>query len=162
MMEEIVQELAELQEELNDTRSEAAKDERVVRLRATADDAAKQLDAAKIELSNEMIYYEATYERLDMEIDEISAQIIKAWDGEKKTLKFGDKTLKFRTTQSLKINDAGMMLVDLIEHLTPAEIADKYIKGFKSTPLKKYISVISIDTDVVELIPKTTVKLDVV
>lgn len=93
-------------------------------------------------------------------IEALKAQIIEAWDGEKKTLATDAGTLKFRTTQSLKIEDGAALLAKLIDTFSTNKIADEYLTGFNKTAVKKFMTVIPLPPDVVELISKTTVKLE--
>ena len=161
-MEDLVEHLAVLQDDLDAESNKARKDELMITLSDAVDVAAKQLDAAKVALSNAMIYYEATAERIESEIEETKTHIIDAWDGEKKTLKFDAGTLKFRTTQSAEINDGAALLANLIEHFSTNKIADEYIKGFNLTAVKKYMGVHELPIDVAEIEYKTNVNLDVI
>ena len=97
---------------------------------------------------------------LGSDADVIKAQIIETWDGEKKTLKFAAGTLKFRTTQSLKIENETLVLTGLIDHTSIKDVATKYINGFNKTAVKKYMSVLDLPLGAAEIEKKTTVKLE--
>ena len=104
--------------------------------------------------------YDDTIEDIMDEQSEVKTQILKMWDGKKKTLKFDTGTLKFRTTTSLDIRDPSAILEDMMTHLsTPGDIIE-YISGFNKTAVKKYMSVHKMRTDAIELVPKTTVSFD--
>jgi len=160
MMEELVNKLAELQEERDNKIDEYRSDDLIITLSTAVDDAAQKLDEAKVLLSNAMIYYDATEERIDMEIEEIKAHIVDEWGGKKKTIKFDAGTLKFRTSGSIKINDAVLLMDDLLERNPLYDVVGKYIKGFNLTNLKKYMGVHELPIDVAEIGYKTTVKLE--
>ena len=161
-MEELAHELAELQDERKDTEYAATGDEAVTIRRGTVDAVTKALEAAKVALSNEMIYYEATLERIDMEIAEVSAKILDKWDGENKTLTLDAGILKFRTTQSLDIKDDPELLVLLNQHLSVKAVAEEYILGFRKTAIREFMEVIPVPPTTAEMISKTTVKLEAV
>jgi len=92
-------------------------------------------------------------------IDEIKAQIIDEWTGEHKTMVFDAGTLKFRQTGSLKIIDGKWLLADLLDRTSIDDVADKYLKGFNLTAVKKYMGVHELPIDVAEIKYKTTVNL---
>lgn len=165
MMEELVKKLAELQADLRAEEVKASTNKTVITLREAVDDAARQLEAAKIALSDELISYESAIELIDAEIDDVSAQIIDAWnpDTMKKTIRTDAGTIKFRTTYSPKILDKQepRVLENMLDHrATPEEIM-QYLKGFNLTKLKAWMIVHPLPTDVAGLVSKTTVKLEV-
>lgn len=106
--------------------------------------------------------YDTRISEIDDEIKHVSAQIIDAWDGEKKTIETDAGTIKFRTTYSLKISDEAALLANLLDHFSTNKIVEKYLKGFYSTPIKEFMVVHELPTDVAGLVPKTTVKLEAV
>ena len=157
-MEELVNKLAELQAE-------------VAGHEHKADDVSLQIDAEITMLEKELsdlIEERKTLRRPFNEmaedaqttISDLCETIIDEWDGEKKTLKFGAGTLKFRTTTLLEINDYRWLLANLLDHTSIEDVATKYISGFSKTAVKKYMSVHELPTVIAELIPKTTVKLE--
>jgi len=94
------------------------------------------------------------------QIDEIAAQIIDEWTGEKKTMVFDAGTLKFRTTQSLIIKDETWLLDDILDRMSIEEMfKKKYLKGFNPTAVKKYMDMYELPIDVAEIEYKTTAKL---
>ena len=104
--------------------------------------------------------YDEQISEIDDEIKRVYAQIIEAWDGEKKTLNFDAGTLKFRTTGSLKISDRSWLLEELLDRIPIEDVAEKYIKGFNMTAVKKFMGVHELPVDVAEIEHKTTVKLE--
>ena len=105
--------------------------------------------------------FENEIAKIDEGIEDISNQIVYAWDPSmKKTIKFPVGILTLRTTQSLDIRNDAALLEDIIARTSIMEAANKYISGFKKIPVKAYMGVHVLPTTVVELIPKTTVKLE--
>jgi hypothetical protein len=155
-MEELIKRLASLQAEQIAEKVKAVTNETVIELREAVDDAAKQLDAAKEALSDELISYESEVERIEAEIDNVSAQIIDEWTGEHKTLKYPAGTLSFRRTGSLRIIDDVRLMELLIEKAPIVDVVSKYIEGFKLTGVKKFVDV---PTGVASMEYKTTVGL---
>lgn len=158
MMEELVMQLAELQES-----RKAAE--------TVADNASSHIDgeitvmqlkvAELIEDRRTLrLPYDISIAHIDGGIEDLSAQILDEWDGEKKTLQYPAGTLKFRTTKRLEINDGAALLASLIGHFSINAIAEKYISGFNKTAVKKFIDLHPPPPDVTELIENTTVKLD--
>lgn len=92
-------------------------------------------------------------------IDGIKTQLIDEWDGQKKTIKCGDKTLSFRQSSSLKILDPEWLMNELLDHTSVKAMVEKYIKGFNLTSVKKYMGVHDLPVDVVNMEYKTTVSL---
>jgi len=78
----------------------------------------------------------------------------------KKTMEFPVGILTLRTTQSLDIGNPAILLDNLTEHFTTYRIANEFISGFKKTIVKKFMAMHPQDSSVVELTPKTTVKLE--
>ena len=107
--------------------------------------------------------FEDEMSKIDEGIEDISAQIIHDWNPEtmKKTIKFPVGILTLRTTQSLDIRDPAILLDNLISHFTTYRIANEFISGFKKTIVKKFINMHPQSSSVAELVPKTTVKLEV-
>jgi hypothetical protein len=94
-------------------------------------------------------------------IEEINAQIIGKWTGEKKTMSFDAGTLKFRTTQSLVIENETLVLTGLLDHTSIKDVAQNYITGFNKTAVKKFMGVLSLPMGAAWIDRKTTVKLEV-
>ncbi len=159
MMEEHIKMLASLQVDLKAKEDATNADGIVISLRETVDDAAKHLEEAKAALADELISYESSCEQIEMEIKNVKAQIIDAWDGEKKTLNGNGWMLKFRTTGKLIIRNDQLLLEDLMDNLPTAGYIMKYLKGFNLTKLKEYMKTYPQPTDVAELVPTTTVSL---
>ena len=101
--------------------------------------------------------------KIDKGIEDISNQIVYAWDPEtmKKTMKFPVGMLTLRTTQSLDIKDPAILLDNLIFHFTTYRVANEFISGFKKTIVRKFIDIHPQSQSVVELVAKTSVKLKV-
>ena len=78
MMIELIKKLASLQAELKAEEDATNADGIVITLREAVDDAAKQLEAAKTALSDELISYESAVELIDADIEETKAQIVDA------------------------------------------------------------------------------------
>jgi len=159
-MEELVMRFAELQEERKALETQAEKavresgyDEEIFTLE-------KELKRLK-QLKAETRYpYEWDMGQADEKMEVISAQILNEWDGEKKTRQYPAGTLKFRTTQSLRIKDATLVLAGLLDHTSVVDVATNYIKGFNLTAVKKYMGVLALPMGAAELAHKTTVKLE--
>ena len=157
-MEELVNKLAELQAEL---KAEEAKADKASALTdASITDVKDELAELEIERKNERLPYIEAAQELQTTIGDIQQTIIDVWNGEKKTLKFDAGTLKFRTTSKLEIYHPEILLADMFVHLQTGSEMMKYLSGFNKTAVKKYIGVHPQDIDIVELIPATTVKLE--
>ena len=160
-MEEYVQILSELQAERNASESATDADEVVITLREAVADAEKQLEAAKLALSNELRYTDVAIKQIDEMIEDMKSQILQLWDGSLKTIEYdGGKILKFRTTTSVSIGDGAALLAGLIDHFSTNRIADEFISGFHKTAVRKFIDLHPQPPDVVELVANTTVKLE--
>ena len=113
-------------------------------------------------LQNEITAYEdamrPAQDSIKNEINTIHDQILKAWDGEKKTINTPHGTLKFRTTSKLEILNETAIHESLTNHLSPQEVV-KYLKGFKLTPLKKYLTVHPQPENIARIETTTTVQL---
>ena len=97
---------------------------------------------------------------LDVAIENVSAQIIDTWDGEKKTMPFDAGTLKFRTSQSLVIENKRSVLEGLLAHTSAKDVATNYITGFNKTAVKKFMGVLSLPMGAAYIDLKTSVKLE--
>ena len=159
-MYELVQELAELQAERRAEENAANSDRRICSFELEIRDMESTLAAVVRARDECKAPYLARVAEIDAKTDELKAQIIEAWDGEKKTMVFDAGTLKFRTTQSLMISNPSMLLDTLVYHFDKAVITEKYISGFNKTAVKKFIDLHPQPT-VAELFSKTTVKLEV-
>jgi hypothetical protein len=107
--------------------------------------------------------FENEMSKIDEGIEDISAQIIYTWNGEKKTVRYPNiGTLKFRTTHGLKIDAPGVLLNDMIDHLRTGREIMKYLSGYNKTEVKKYLGIFPQPAEVAELVGKTTVKLEMV
>ena len=135
-MEELVERLAELQSDLEMKEDAAEANELVIKYSEKIARLEKELKKFQQARAQELAYYAPAIDDIEVDIEEIKKQLIKAWDGEKKTLKFDVGTLKFRTTGSLKISDRKWLLSDLLDHTTIEGVAEKYIKGFNMTAVK--------------------------
>ncbi len=122
----------------------------------------KHIDAQIQELQAKKAEYEKAYQldKIENEISLIQNEILNTWDGKTKTIHTPHGTLKFRTTSSLKIHDETALYTELNTHLPPEEIVEKYIKGFKLTPLKSYLKVHQLPEEVVTTVHKTTVVIE--
>ena len=157
-MEELVNKLAELQAEMKLIADQIAGNKLIQEHVTAIAELEKQASDGR-DVLHDLI---STYGQdiLDERMNEIKDQIIDEWDGNKKTLKFGARTIKFWTTQSLKITDNVWMLGELLDHTTLEDVADKYIKGFKLTAVKKYMGVHEVPIDAAVIVYKTTAKLE--
>lgn len=157
-MEELVNKLAELQAELdkeliNADFASANIDDRIVK-------AKERLSILEMERDiNRQPYIEAA-EELSTTIGDLYATIIDEWTGEHKTMVFDAGTLKFRTTQSLKIENETLVLTGLLDHTSLKDVATNYITGFNKTAVKKYMGVLSLPMGAAWIKRKTTVKLE--
>jgi len=97
---------------------------------------------------------------IDERMDEVKAHIIDEWTGENKTMLFVAGTLKFRTTQSLKIENDALVLTGLLDHTSVKDVAKNYITGFNKTAVKKFMGVLSLPMGAAWIERKTTVKLE--
>lgn len=159
---ELVKKLAELQAELKTTEYDLNDDPEVTGCNEAIAALEAQIAEARKTLAFLRSGYDARIDEIDGEIKHVSAQIIDAWDGEKKTIETDAGTIKFRTTYSLKISDEAALLANLLDHFSTNKIVEKYLKGFYSTPIKEFMVVHELPTDVAGLVPKTTVKLEAV
>lgn len=156
-MEELVDRLAELQEDRKAAETRADIDTRQI------DDELEVLRVRSAGLAAERRTLRLPHEKkmayIDDDIEETASQILEEWNGEKKTLQCNAWTLKFRTTRRLEIHDGAALLASLIDHFTTNTIAETYLSGFNRTAVKKFIDLHPQPPDVTELIEKTTVKL---
>ena len=105
--------------------------------------------------------FESEIAKIDEGIEDISSQIVYAWDPSmKKTMKFDVGVITLRTTQSLDIKDPAILLDNLIAHFSTYRVATEFISGFKKTIVRQFISMHPQASSVAELVPKTTVKLE--
>ena len=106
--------------------------------------------------------FEEEMAKIDEGIEAVSNYIIYVWDPEKmkKTMEFDVGVLTLRTTQSLDIKDPAILLDNLISHFSTYQVANEFISGFKKTIVRQFIGMHPQDSSVAELIPKTTVKLE--
>lgn len=158
MMEKLVHDLATLQEEYKAAET-------------VADNASSKVDGMIEVLRMKITEYEDdrkkmrwphenTLTRIEARIEDVEAQIAKEWDGEKKTIQYDAGTLKFRTTNTLLIGDRASLLNRLLAHFSTEELVETYIIGFSRTAVRKFIALHPQPYDVVELVPRTTVKLE--
>gem|GEM_PF-3813313 len=157
MIEDLISQLAALQAEMEEEDEKAdfassAIDRHIIDARARLANLEKERDI------NRQPYVEAAEEISD-EIKHVSAQIIDEWSGEKKTLVFNAGTLKFRTTSSLKIVDEAWLLERIVTTTSFREAANKYLKGFNLSAVKKYMSVLPLPMGAAKIEYNTTVKL---
>ncbi len=157
-MEEHINKLAELQAELdkelvNADFASANIDDRMARIKEKLSILEQERDI------NRRPYIEAA-EELKTTIGDLYATIIDEWSGEQKTMVFDAGTLKFRTTQSLKIENETLVLTGLLDHTSVKDVATNYIKGFNLTAVRKYMGVLELPMGAAEIEYKTTVKLE--
>ena len=160
-MEELVNKLANLQvirKEFEDRADDAV---HVMGYDRNIHDLKEEL-AQQIELRDSIRRpFEEEMAKIDEGIEDVSSQIVYTWDPSmKKTMKFSAGILTLRTTQSLDIKDPAILLDNLIGHFSTYRVANEFISGFKKTIVRQFIGMHPQDSSVVELISKTTVKLD--
>jgi len=158
-VEELVNELAELQAEMDNELIKA--DFASAKIDYHIDEAIKRLDMLRKERDINRQPYTERIEEITTTIMELHTAIIDEWGGEKKTLVFDAGALKFRTSGGLKIRDEPWLLERIVTTTSFTEAANKYLKGFNLTAVKKYMSVHELPSDVAEIEHKTTVKLEV-
>lgn len=158
-MEELVNKLAELQEELK--AEEVKADEASVVVDVLIADMKDKLAELEKERAVGRRQYIQAMQEINATIKETETQIIDEWNGEKKTLKYPAGTLLFRRTGSLRIIDDVRLMELLIEKAPIFDVVSKYIKGFKLTGVKKFVEVHNVQTGVASMEYKTTVKLEV-
>lgn len=161
-MEELVRNLVALQAEQKAEESARDSDEVVITLREAVADAKGILEMAEKALADDLAYYDPAIAGTIRDIETIKTQIIEGWDGEKKTMVFGAGTLKFRTTQSLVIENEALVLTGLLDHTSVKDVAENYISGFNKTAVKKYMGVLDLPMGAAEIEYKTTVNLDAI
>jgi len=154
-MEELIRQLIEKQNDINKVELERMEESRtldndILNLQNQLSQLLKFRDIARKP-------YDNTIGDLEIEQENIKEEILRVWDGEKKTLKFDSGTLKFRTTGSLDIRNPPALLENLMDHLSTAEEVMDYVTGFNKTAVKRYIVVHKIKPDIVELVSKTSV-----
>ena len=157
-MEELVNKLASLQSERTAREIAADKESAATDLMIKLAD--ENITSLEEERKNERQVDENAIGELDVEIKHVSAQIIDVWGGDKKTLKFENGTLKFRTSQSLVIENDRLVLEGLLAHTSTDDVATNYITGFKKTAVKKYMGVLPLPMGAARIDLKTTVKLE--
>ena len=87
------------------------------------------------------------------------SEILDMWDCDKKTIKYGNLKLSFRTTKKIAIRNQAALLEDIIKRTSIREAANQYISGFKLTPVKAYMSVHPFPPTIAELVESTSVTL---
>ena len=160
MIEKLASRLAGLQDELKAEEEASNEDPAVVSWDGVIRRLEEQLAEAQKEQSATLDIYTCRIVEIHIEIDETKAQIVDVWDGHQKTIATDAGTLKFRTTQSLKIKDDATLLEDVCVRMQSYKEVVKYIKGFNLTAMRKYMTVHPQEPEVAELISKTTVKLE--
>lgn len=158
MIEEHVIKLAELQAELKREKQKA--DEASAATDGIIEDTKKLIAVLEEERTAKRRPYIEAAEELSTTIGDLYATIIDEWTGEKKTLVFAAGTLKFRTAQSLKIENETLVLTGLLDHTSVKDVATNYITGFNKTAVKKYMGVLSLPMGAARIERKTTVKLE--
>lgn len=157
-MDELVQQLADIElaisvKEASMNRATAGTDQRIA-------DLEHDLDVLKEHRTGVAAPFVIGIVEDKRRIDEIKAQIVETWDGKKKTLQGDGWVLKFKTTKSVKINDKGYLLSEIMRRFNARIIADEFISGFNKTKVKKFMDLYPQSPDSAELIEKTTVKLE--
>ena len=162
-MKELVNKLANLQTVRKEFEDRADNAVRQMRYDKNIHDLEMELKQQKELRDSIRCPFEDEMSKIDEGIEDISAQIIHVWNPEtmKKTMKFDVGVLTLRTTQSLDIKDPTALLNNLIFHFTTYRIATEFISGFKATIVKKFMDMHPQSQSVVELVAKTTVKLEV-
>jgi NAD-dependent DNA ligase len=158
MIEELVDKLAELQAEMRTAADKIAADPLIAEYTAAIAELEKQASEGRDALHDLVSAY--GQDDLTKLIDEVEAEIIDEWTGEKKTMVFDAGTLKFRTTQSLEIENKTLVLTGLLDHTSVKDVANNYITGFNKTAVKKYMGVLELPMGAAEIEYKTTVKLE--
>lgn len=160
-MEDLVNKLAELQAERKVAEDVINNDPVIISCNETI----AALESRIAEARKNLVFLRAGYDtrisEINATIKETETQIIDTWDGEKRTVRYDAGLLKIRTTTSLKIHDGQILLDNLIHHFPTYVIVEKYISGFNKTQVRKFIDLHPQSHSVVELIDKTTVKLEV-
>lgn len=161
-MKELVNKLAELQatrKEFEDRADDAVHqmgyDRNIHDLEEELEQQIELRDSIRMPFENEIA-------KIDEGIEDISSQIVHVWDPKTmdKTMNFDIGTLTLHTTQSLDIKDPTTLLDNLISHFSTYRAATEFISGFKKTIVRQFINLHPQSKGVVELIPKTTVKLE--
>ena len=162
-MEELVNKLAKLQAERKSQEDQADKTVHEMGYNRSIHDAEKELQRLK-EIRDETRYpFEWEMGSIDKKIASVSAHIVDGWmdtDQTQKTLVFDAGTLKFRTSQSLVIENETLVLTGLLDHTSIEDVAKNYITGFNKTAVKKYMGVLSLPMGAAHIARKTTVKLE--
>jgi flagellin-like hook-associated protein FlgL len=158
-MEELVNKLAELQDRIVEAEHQTDADLEAVD---------KEIDTIKESLTPLMEHRKTILaphmERIKLlneAIDATKTQLIDEWDGDKKTIECDAGTLKFRTTQSLKIENGTLVLTGLLDHTSVKDVAKNYITGFNLTAVRKFMEVLNLPMGAAWIERKTTVKLEV-
>ena len=160
-MEDLVNKLAELQADRK-VEEDAANSDRII---CKFELEIKEMESALATLIQARDECKSPYieqvAKINIKADELKAQIIDTWDGEKRTVRYGAGLLKFRTTQSLVIENETLVLTGLLDHTSVKDVAMNYIKGFNLTAVKKYMGVLSLPMGAAYIKHNTTVKLEV-
>lgn len=159
-MEELIKRLAELQAERNSLRAQA--DFAVYNKGYDRDISKLEEDLERLKHSEKHVRFAYAWrcDELGSEIESVSEQIIDEWTGEKKTMVFGDRILKFTTRGSLNIVNELYLFAELYNHVTIDELVEKYLTGFNLTAVNKYMGVHRVPGAVAQIEYKTTVKLE--
>ena len=156
---ELVQQLELMQVEQEDILHAVDTDNTIFMLKGAVSDAERNLAAAKKALDTEVAYH--GIHAIEQDIEDVKQQIVEAWDGNEERIvapKIG--VLTFRTTYTTEIKDSGKLLATLLLHFKPDRVDELYVSGYSKTSVKKMMGVIPMPDGIVDLVPKTTVKLE--
>ena len=157
-MESLVQELARLQ--VNRETNEVRANEASAQTDASIDGVQGELFDLAIIRNAQQEPYKIAMRALDVEIEAVKDKILAAWDGDKRTVRFGDKLLKVRTLTGVDIKDGGKLLTALMDTFTAKRTAAEFIATFNKKSIRAFLELHPQEPDIATLTKNTKVYLD--
>lgn len=156
-MEKLMNELNELQKRLQlDTDVADESSANIDCLIASTEKRTKELKIKREDVRAEWL---PGIQKLTEEIVNKKVEILDEWNGEEKTIRSGNLVMKMRTTKKTIIGNKADLLEDIIKRTSILEAANKYINGFKLTPVRAYMSVHELPEAIAYLESNTSVTL---
>ena len=101
--------------------------------------------------------YENSIASIMDDIDVAKEEIIDAWDGGKKTIKFDAGTISIREVTALEIFKPAAVMSSLIETMKTGDAVMRFVTSLKKTDVREFIGIHPLDSDIVEITSRTTV-----
>ena len=161
----LVERLAQLQACRKEEETAANNDPHVLDCDVEVTRLEKRLVEARANQARYLDPYTERVADIELEIAKLHDLIVEAWDGVHRTLEYGNNTLRFKTTHKTVVHRPDE-LVKVIINTLPAGYVPKYlpeyIQGFKLTKLKQWMKLYPQPADIIGLVPKTSVTLEVI